>query len=433
MARTDIRAMGVAVTLFFMVGFLTCLNDVVSPHLKSIFGLNYRQTQYIPFCFFSSYFVFSYPGGQLVKRLGDKKTMVSGLFVMALGALGFLLAANLAAFSVFLAALVVLAAGRTVVQVAANPYVTTIGPSRTASSRLNLAHAFNSLGTAIAPLIGTQLILKHASETITTEQLQSMSEVARQAYRELQVSTIRMPYLLIALLLILLALSLAAIKLGITKINAPETQASGSTALEPGRLPSIWTKKWAVLGAIGIFTYVGAEVSIGNLLINYMGLSDIAGLREDIAGHFLTYYWSGAMIGRFIGSALLQKLNTGILLGLAAVGAFSLVSLCLLTHGHIAMYSMLAVGLCNSIMFPSIFTLGIEGLGPLTNKGASLLIAAIWGGALIPLAQGTLADRIGLHPSFGLPAICYVYIGLFGFLNLKRHNSIGIPIPVEPI
>jgi MFS transporter, FHS family, L-fucose permease len=433
MTKTDTRAMSVAVTLFFMVGFLTCLNDVVSPHLKSIFGLNYRETQYIPFCFFSSYFVFSYPGGQLVERFGYKKTMVSGLFVMALGALGFLLAARLAAFPVFLAALVVLAAGMTIVQVAANPYVTIIGPSRTASSRLNLAQAFNSVGTAIAPIIGAQLILKHASETVTTEQLHSMSEVARQAYRELQVSTIRMPYLLIALLLILLALSLAAIKLGTTTVASPETQDFRPGALGSDRLPSVWTKKWAVLGAIGIFTYVGAEVSIGNLLINYTGLSDIAGLREDFAGHFLTYYWSGAMIGRFIGSALLQRLNTGILLGLAAIGAFSLVSLSLVTHGHIAMYSMLAVGLCNSIMFPSIFTLGIEGLGVLTSKGASLLIAAIWGGALIPLAQGALADRIGLHPSFGLPAICYVYITVFGFLNLKRHTSRDIAIPVEPV
>ncbi len=427
--KTDIRAMSVTTALFFMVGFLTCLNDVISPHLKSIFGLNYTETQLIPFFFFSSYFVFSYPGGALVDRVGYKRTMVVGLFIMACGALGFLPAAHLALFPVFLSALVVLAAGMTVVQVAVNPYVTIIGPSSTAASRLNLAQAFNSVGTFIAPFIGSYLILRTAPEAVSPERLRSMSEVARQAYRVSQASTVQMPYIAIALGLTLLALALAAIKLKTTTGVSEHTQdfRPGAFAEALSRPTSIWQHKWVLFGALGIFTYVGAEVSIGNLLISYMGLPEIAGLREAVAGNFLMCYWGGAMVGRFIGSAVLQKVKTGIVLGFAAVVAFSLVVTSILTHGHLAMAAMLAVGLCNSIMFPSIFTLGIQDLGPLTSKGSSLLIAAIVGGALIPLSQGKLADHIGLHPSFIIPAICYIYIAAFGIAAVRRpaaHNAI---------
>ncbi len=211
--KTDTRAMSVATALFFMVGFLTCLNDVISPHLKSIFGLNYSETQAIPFFFFSSYFVFSYPGGKLVEKVGYKKSMVIGLLIMAAGALGFLPAAHLAVFSLFLTALVVLAAGMTVVQVAINPYVSVIGPAATAASRLNLAQAVNSFGTFIAPFIGTYLILRNAQAPATTAQLLAMSSAQRQGYRVLQASTVQTPYLIIAVALVLLALALAAIKL----------------------------------------------------------------------------------------------------------------------------------------------------------------------------------------------------------------------------
>jgi len=427
--KTDIRAMSVTTALFFMVGFLTCLNDVISPHLKSIFGLNYTETQLIPFFFFSSYFVFSYPGGALVDRVGYKRTMVVGLFVMACGALGFLPAAHLALFPIFLTALVVLAAGMTVVQVAVNPYVTIIGPSNTAASRLNLAQAFNSVGTFIAPFIGSYLILRTAPEPVSPERLRSMSEVARQAYRVSQAATVQMPYIAIAIGLTLLALALAAIKLKSTTGVSEHTQdfRPGAFAEALSRPTSIWQHKWVLFGALGIFTYVGAEVSIGNLLISYMGLREIAGLREAVAGNFLMCYWGGAMVGRFIGSAVLQKIKTGIVLGFAAVLAFSLVVTSILTHGHLAMAAILAVGLCNSIMFPSIFTLGIQDLGPLTSKGSSLLIAAIVGGAIIPLSQGKLADHIGLHPSFIVPALCYIYIAAFGIAAIRRpaaHNSI---------
>ena len=433
--KTDTRAMSVATALFFKVGFLTCLNDIVSPHLKSIFALDYAQTQSIPFFFFSSYFVFSYPAGKIVERFGYKKSMVVGLFVMALGALGFLPAAHLATFALFLTALVVLAAGMTVVQVAINPYVTVIGPAATASSRLNLAQAFNSVGTFIAPFIGTYLILRNTMAPATREQLLAMTAVQRQAYRVLQASTVQTPYLIITIGLVLLALALAAIKLKPQTGHTDLTQdfRPGAFAEALSAPTSIWKHKWVLFGALGIFTYVGAEVSIGNLLVNYMGLPSIASLPESIAGYFLMCYWGGAMLGRFVGSAVLQRVRTGPVLTVAAIGAFTLVVISLLTQGHLAMIALLAVGFCNSIMFPSIFTLGIQDLGPLTSKGSSILIGAILGGAIVPKLQGIVADHIGLHRSFFIPAICYIYIAAFAFAAIKRPPARDSLLPVEPV
>jgi FHS family L-fucose permease-like MFS transporter len=427
--------MSVATALFFMVGFLTCLNDVVSPHLKSIFGLDYAQTQSIPFFFFSSYFVFSYPGGKLVERFGYKRSMVVGLLIMASGALAFLPAAHLALFPLFLTALVILAAGMTVVQVAINPYVTVIGPAATAASRLNLAQAVNSFGTFIAPFVGTYLILRNAQAPATTSQLLAMDEVQRQSYRVVQASTVQTPYLIITIALALLALALMAIKLKPQTGNTDLTQdfRPGAFAEALHQPASIWSHKWVIFGALGIFTYVGAEVSIGNLLINYMGLPQIAGLPESTAGYFLMVYWGGAMVGRFIGSAVLQKVRTGPVLSTAAIGAFCLVVLSLFTTGHIAMGALLAVGFCNSIMFPSIFTLGIQDLGPLTSKGSSILIAAILGGAIVPKIQGILADHIGLQPSFIVPVVCYIYIAAFGIAAIKRPAALDSLLPVDPI
>jgi MFS transporter, FHS family, L-fucose permease len=420
--RTDTRAMTVATALFFMVGFLTCLNDVISPHLKSIFALSYSQLQNVPLYFFTSYFVFSYPAGLLVEKFGYKRTMVAGLLVMACGAVAFLPAAHFAQFPLFLTAEVILAAGMTVVQVAINPYVTVIGPAVTAASRLNLAQAFNSVGTFIAPFVGTYLILRHAAAPLSATRLNAMTEVQRQLYRAEQASTVRVPYLLIALALGLLALALAMIKLKTTTGVSQHTQdfRPGAFSEALTKPDSIWNHPWLLFGALGIFTYVGAEVSIGNLLVSYMGLPKIAGMPEAQAGYFLMIYWGGAMAGRFIGSAVLQRVKTGVLLGIMAIGAFCLVVLSLFTTGHFAMGAVLAVGFCNSIMFPSIFTLGIQDLGPLTSKGSSLLIAAILGGALVPKLQGILADRIGLQPSFVLPAICYVYIACFGLAAIRR-------------
>jgi FHS family L-fucose permease-like MFS transporter len=431
--KTDTRAMSVTTTLFFMVGFLTCLNDIVIPHLKSIFQLNYAEAMLVQFAFFTSYFVFSYPSGAIVEKFGYKKTMVVGLLVMACGAAGFIPAAKLAIFAIFLAALIILAAGMTIVQVAVNPYVTVIGPAATASSRLNLAQAFNSFGTFIAPFLGGLVILGGAT-ALTPERINSLSAINLQAYRELQAHTVILPYLGMALVLVLIAIALASIHLQPRTSVAERTQdfRPGAFAEALTRQDSIWRHPWLLAGAAGIFTYVGAEVAIGSLLVNYMGLPQIGNLPQSTAANFLMVYWGGAMVGRFIGSAILQRVKTGKLLGLNAIIAFILVILSILTHGHIAMFALLFVGLFNSIMFPSIFTLGIQDLGPLTSKGSSLMIAAIVGGALIPEATGKLADIIGLHHAFIIPAICYIYIAAYGIASIRRPAGSDTLLPVEP-
>ena len=432
--KTDTRAMSVATALFFMVGFLTCLNDIVIPHLKSIFDLNYAEAMLVQFAFFTSYFVFSYPSGAIVEKYGYKKTMVVGLLIMACGAAGFIPAAKLAVFAIFLGALIVLAAGMTVVQVAVNPYVTVIGPAATASSRLNLAQAFNSFGTFIAPFLGGLVILGGATQ-LTPERIHTLSAVKLQAYRELQAHTVILPYLGMALVLVLLAIALASVRLQPRTSVAERTQdfRPGAFAEALSKPDSIWRHPWLLGGAAGIFTYVGAEVSIGSLLVNYMGLSNIGGLKEATAANYLMVYWGGAMIGRFIGSAVLQRVKTGKLLTLNAAVAFLLVIISILTHGHTAMFALLFVGICNSIMFPSIFTLGIQDLGPLTSKGSSLMIAAIVGGALVPEATGKLADMIGLHHAFIIPALCYVYIAAYGIASITRPAGSDTLLPAEPV
>jgi FHS family L-fucose permease-like MFS transporter len=427
---TDGRAMTVAMILFFMVGFLTCLNDIIIPHLKSIFELSYMQAMLVQFSFFSSYFVFSYPGGRCVDWLGYKKTMVLGLMTMAAGAAGFIPASYVASFPVFLGALILLAAGMTTVQVAANPYVTVIGPSSTASSRLNLAQAFNSVGTFIAPFVGGIFILRGAPP-IASALLHSMTAVSQQAYRQGQASSVRLPYAGMALLLALLATALGLLRLGPGSGRAQPVHHSKTVSTQMTR-QEIWHHPWLLCGALGIFTYVGAEVTIGSLLVNYMGLPQVGGLREQTAANYLMFYWGGAMVGRFIGSAILQRVKTGLLLCIVAVGASALVLTSILSSGRLAMDAMLGVGFFNSIMFPSIFTLGIQDLGPLTSKGSSLMIASIVGGALIPLGTGRLADRIGLQPSFIVTVVCYIYIALFGAAAIRRRVLIQVPPEVPP-
>ncbi|HEY8998365.1 MAG TPA: sugar MFS transporter [Edaphobacter sp.] len=406
--------MSIATMLFFMWGFLTCLNDILIPHLKGIFDLNYAQAMLVQFCFFSSYFIFAVPSGKLVEWRGYKGTMVIGLLVMATGAFLFLPASTAASFGLFLSALVILAAGITSLQVAANPYVANLGPPETAAARLNLSQALNSLGTAVAPIFGGALIL--GTTQVAPEKLKSFTAAALQAYRTEQASSVRLPYIGIGLTLVLLAVALALVKLPTMDFTRD---------IRPGEMhaasnDSIWKHPVLLAAALGIFVYVGAEVSIGSFLVNYFGLPDIAALPEQQAAKYVSIYWTGAMIGRFIGSWLLTKLRTSTVLASAAVFAFLLVITSILTHGHTAMWAILAVGLFNSVMFPSIFTVGLSGLGPLTSKGSSLMVAAIVGGALIPLAEGHLADNIGVQHAFIIPAVCYVYIALFGWFGGRR-------------
>jgi MFS transporter, FHS family, L-fucose permease len=401
-------------TLFFMWGFLTCLNDILIPHLKSIFDLNYAEVILVQFCFFSAYAVFSIPSGKIIERIGYQKMMVAGLLTMGVGALMFIPAASVPSFPLFLAALIILAAGITALQVSANPYVAVLGPERTASSRLNLTQAFNSLGTTVAPFFGGLLILGAAVAAKTPDELLAMTPEALHAYRLDEASSVKLPYLFIAVALVLLGVVIAKFKLP----HIPEAEGGHAIAND-----SVWRHRNLVLATVAIFTYVGAEVSIGSFLVNYMNLPDIGNLMPDVAAKYLTFYWGGAMCGRFIGSAVLQKIPTRVVLGFNAIVAALLVCLSMLIFGHLAMWALLLVGFFNSIMFPSIFTLGIEGLGPLTGEGSGLLIMAIVGGAIIPELQGLLADRVGLHHAFVLPVLCYLYILLFAMKGQPRTSS----------
>ena len=406
---TNIRAMAMVTTLFFMWGFLTALNDILVPHLKSIFELNYTRVMLINSAWFGAYFVFALPSGKLIEMIGYKKTMVVGLLIMAGGALLFLPAADVPSFEFFLAALIVLAAGVTALQVAANPYVTVLGPARTASSRLNLTQAFNSLGTTVAPYVGGLLIL--AAAPLSSSELQKLSTSALLAYKQHEASSVKLPYVGIALALTLLALAIAMFNL--PKIEATrEFRPMGETDAAARHL---WKQRQLVLGALGIFLYVGAEVSIGSFLINYFTQPEIGNLTVKAAAGLVSLYWMGAMIGRFIGAAVLQKLSTRTVLGTVAVVACVLVLTSMASTGWLAMGTIICVGLFNSVMFPSIFTLGIEGLGPLTGKGSGLLVQAIVGGGIIPVAEGALADHIGIQHAFILPALCYIYIAFYGF------------------
>ena len=406
------RPLAIVTTLFFMWGFLTCLNDILIPHLKSIFDLSYARVMLVQFAFFSAYFLFSVPWSKVVNTIGYKTTMVVGLLTMAVGAFLFLPAASAASYPLFLTALLVLAAGITGLQVSANPYVDLLGKPETASSRLDLTQAFNSLGTTIAPKIGGLLILSAAP--LALAQLQQLTPEALHLYRVQQASSVKMPYTVIGVALLLLA-----VLIGVSKLPKIEDATTG--AGEKGN-DSIWKHRNLLLGALGIFAYVGAEVSIGSFLVNYFGLPEIAGLSAKTAAGYVSFYWGGAMIGRFLGAPLLQRFKPGYLLALCAIAAGALVTASMLLSGHVAMWTILAVGFFNSIMFPTIFSLGEAELGPLSGTGSGLLNMAIVGGAILPVIQGAIADRVGLHHAFVLPVICYLYI-LFYALQGSKPNS----------
>jgi FHS family L-fucose permease-like MFS transporter len=405
--------LAVVTTLFFMWGFLTCLNDILVPHLKSIFDLSYAQVMLIQFAFFGAYFLFSIPSAKVVDWIGYQRSMVVGLVTMGLGAFLFVPAASAPSYPLFLVALIVLAAGITCLQVAANPYVTVLGPAKTASSRLNLTQAFNSLGTFLAPFFGGLLILSAAPKTI--EEIRAMAPAVLQAYRVHEAATVKTPYVGLGIALVVLAAAIGSFKL-------PKIPQAAHPVGEKVN-DSIWRHKNLIFGAIGIFVYVGAEVAIGSFLVNYFTQPEIGGLTERAAASLVAFYWGGAMVGRFLGSGLLQKVKTGQLLGVCAVCAAGLVATSMLTSGHFAMYSIILVGFFNSIMFPSIFTLGVAELGPLTGDGSGVMIMAIVGGALIPLAQGAIADRIGIHHAFFLPVICYLYILFFAVSGSKPNSE----------
>lgn len=388
---TNTSALVIITILFFMWGLITSLNDVLIPHLKAIYTLTYFQAMLVQLCFFGAYFIVSMPAGALIRRIGYQKGAVTGLLIAAGGCVLFY-PASFGGYGLFLLAFFVLASGITVLQVAANPYVTVLGPARTASSRLNLTQAFNSLGTTIGPAIGGLLILSSAGAA-----LGAAAEAA----------TVRGPYLALAAALVLLAVLFAFAKL-------PQIADSEDAPLAGEGHGSAWAHRHLVLGAIGIFLYVGAEVSIGSFLINFLGEAHIAGLAHADAAHYVSIYWGGAMIGRFIGFVVMRVASPGKTLAVNSLLAIGLVLAASFGTGSVAMWAILAVGLCNSIMFPTIFSMALHGLGKYTGQGSGILCMAIVGGALVPFAQGALADAIGVQLSFVLPAACYAFILYFG-------------------
>ncbi|MFN3469856.1 MAG: sugar MFS transporter [Novosphingobium sp.] len=408
-------ALTLLASLFFMWGFITVINNTLLPHLRSVFDLSYTQTTLIESVWFIAYFVASIPSARLIEKLGYQKALVIGLLTMAAGALGMMLAAALPSYGVTLAMLFVIASGITLLQVAANPYVAVVGPPETASARLNLVQAMNSAGTMLAPMFGAWLILGRskggtsASGTVLTE-----------AERLADAQSVILPYGLVAAVLVVLALVIARFPLpamgSATQRLAPEERA---------RL-SLWKHRNLVFGIPAIFIYLIAEIGVANLFVNFVTQPDIAALTPERAGHYLTFLWGGMMVGRFAGSALMQKIDAALVLAAFSVGAFVVMLVTVFSTGPLAMWALILVGLFHSIMFPTIFTLGIKGLGPLTEEGSGLLIMAIAGGALV-VVQGWLADSYGLQASFLLTAACELYVLFYALWGCRAPAAASGP------
>lgn len=416
-------------SLFFMWGFITVLVDALIPRLKDVFELTYLQAGLVQFAWFTAYGLISIPGGKLIKRIGYQNGILAGLSLAAMGCLIFYPAASTRLFPLFLLALFVVAAGITVLQVAANPYISVLGPEEGASSRLNLAQAFNSLGTTIAPIVSAGYLL---GDTVKSgEQQMSLTAEALEMYRAAEAGAVQGPFVILAASFLLLALV-------IRKVSLPRILEGGG---EGGTLSELIANRRLMAGAVAIFVYVGAEVALGSYMVNY-GLSlnvhemmqshpileRMAGLAASIKGQsvldldpkgklgvLLTFYWGGAMIGRFIGAGLMQRFKPALLLGVFATLALALVVASSSSSGLMALLMLLGVGLFNSIMFPTIFTLGIAELGDLKPQGSGILCSAIVGGAFIPPAFGAIVDASGFALALLLPALCYAYIAGFGF------------------
>ncbi len=399
--------------VFFMWGLLTSMNNILLPHIMTIFELNFTQATLIYLTFFGTYFVMSFPAGKVINSLGYKNGIIVGLVIAGYACTLFGPAASLKSYPLFLTALVILATGITVLQVAANPYVLLIGKPEDGSSNLNLKQAFNSLGQAIAPLIGTTLFLWIAG--LTPEKLEMMSP---QEYKSAEAMFVQLPYIGLATILFILALILTFSKLPSFHSNDEEPSVAGSKDFK-------WVLqfKHLYLGALAIFLYVGAEVTIGSYLVTYISSPDIAGIDFLKSTQLLSLYWGGAMVGRFIGYTALKKVDVGRALATCAILAILLICISVLTKGDIAVYSIIAVGLCNSIMFPSIFSLGLSGLGKFSEEGSSVLIMGIVGGAILPFIAGIGISSIGIHNIMILPAFCYLFIIYYG-LKGSRYEKI---------
>ncbi|GAY21981.1 MULTISPECIES: sugar MFS transporter [Sphingobium] len=405
-------ALTLLASLFFMWGFITVINNTLLPHLRSVFELSYTQTTLIESVWFIAYFVASIPSAKLIERIGYQKSLVTGLLIMAAGALGMMLAASIPSYGVTLLMLFVIASGITLLQVAANPYVAVVGKPETASSRLNLVQAMNSAGTMLAPMFGAYLILGRSKGGTAQGDV-----VLTQAERLADAQSVVLPYGLVAVVLVVLAVVIARFPL-------PAMGASATRlAKEERKKHSLWAHRNLVFGVPAIFIYLIAEIGVANLFVNFVSQPHIANLTHEQAGRYLTFLWGGMMVGRFAGSAIMQRFDAGKVLAAFSIGAFIVMMITVFAHGEVAMWSLILVGLFHSIMFPTIFTLGIKGLGPLTEEGSGLLIMAIAGGALV-VVQGYLADRFGLQTSFLLTAVCELYILFYALWGSKPTHAL---------
>jgi FHS family L-fucose permease-like MFS transporter len=398
-------------SLFFMWGFITVINNTLLPHLRSVFDLDYTETTLIESVWFIAYFVASLPSARLIERIGYQRSLVTGLVVMAVGALGMMAAASLPSYGVTLAMLFVIASGITLLQVAANPYVAVVGPAETASSRLNLVQAMNSAGTMLAPLFGAYLILGRSKGGTA-----GAGTVLSQAERLADARSVILPYGLVAVVLIGLAVVIAR-----SPLPALGAATRRSGAAERQR-QSLWHHRNLVWGVPAIFIYLIAEIGVANLFVNFVSQPGIANLTHEQAGRYLTLLWGGMMVGRFLGSALMQRIRAEAVLAAFSLGAFVVMLVTVVASGPLAMWALILVGFFHSIMFPTIFTLGIRGLGPLTEEASGLLIMAIAGGALV-VVQGWLADRYGLQQSFLLTAACELYVLWYALWGARSSDA----------
>ena len=417
-------------SLFFLWGFITVLVDSLIPRIRDLFTLTYFQAGLVQFAFFGAYFILSIPAGFLLSKIGYKRGIVVGLITMAIGCFLFYPAASFREFNVFLLAYFVLAGGITILQVAANPYVAVLGSESGAASRLNLSQAFNSLGTSIAPILGASFIL--SDRVRSSDEISEMTNAAREAYLISEATAVQTPFMVITSFIILLALVFVFVKLPTMLSSAPK-----------GGYSALLQNKSLLLGAFGIFIYVGAEVAIGSYLVNYfydMGLTAIVKqnkvlaaiastlLSQDLAtvsdygilGAFVTFYWSGAMIGRLVGSYLTTVIRPSVVLSYFAAGAVLMIIISSQTLGIVSMISILAVGLFNSIMFPTIFSLSLEGLDNLKPQASGILCTMIVGGAIIPPLYGYMTDLFGFKMALILLIACYAYIIWFGYKLSKK-------------
>ncbi len=413
-------ALTLLASLFFMWGFITVINNTLLPHLRSVFDLSYTQTTLIESVWFIAYFFASIPSAKLIERVGYQRAMVFGLGLMAVGALMMVPAARLPSYGVTLVALFVIASGITLLQVTANPYVAVVGPPETASSRLNLVQAFNSAGATLAPLFGGYLILGRSTSGTAVA---GSTAVLTPAERLADAQSVVLPYLIVAGVLIVLAIVIARFPL-----PAMGTATQRSAKADRKGL-SLWSHRNLVLGIPAIFIYLIAEIGVANLFINFVSQSQIGNLTHEQASHYLFILWGGMMVGRLIGSVAMRTIPAERVLAMASIGAFVVMLVATFTTGHVAMWALISVGLFHSIMFPTIFTLGIRGLGPLTEEGSGLLIMAIAGGALV-IVQGWLADTYGLQISFLLTAACELYILFYALWGSRVTDALPDPVAV---